>query len=516
EAGRAGRDGKPARAVLIYATQDRALQEWFIECDLTTADDLRALYRALGSQPREGLRITSEDLSLATGFHQVKVKLGLAQLEIGGAIERLGDEGAVMLVRVNRWDEAVMRKVVADKESRSRFRLEQLDHMVAYAESNSCRRRILLSHFGDESKPDAAECCDNCRPAESVTRGVAPDSSSEVALVILDTLRTLRWEVGQGKLAALLKGSHLQELRQFGYDRHPSYGKLADVSVDGIKDLIRQLIAGGYVKAVGGNLPVLRLAPKGEAAVEAGSAIRLTLPSGPPVRKQSKPVSGDTVEVTARLLAQGLSPARIAAQRGFTEETIYTHLARLIGEGRASVSDVVPTEVASRIRAAISLVNDISALSPIKAIVPDTILYGQIRCVAEAWKLEKGIRFSQPKEPGEKPESKGPVGDDVAAFLRRSHPQPLKGPWHSGWALDLHSRFAGDDWNRSSMGELAYRLKYQGDSSAVGPLVGHILALCRQHPELADVDAIVPMPRSTARPFDPVREVADALGKRLR
>ena len=41
------------------------------------------------------------------------------------------------------------------------------------------------------------------------------------------------------------------------------------------------------------------------------------------------------------------------------------------------------------------------------------------------------------------------------------------------------------------------------------------LALCAEHPELADVEAIVPVPPSTPRPFDPVSVLAEELGRRL-
>ncbi len=47
EAGRAGRDGLPARAVLLYSPKDRALQEWFIENDAPAANEVRVLYDAI-------------------------------------------------------------------------------------------------------------------------------------------------------------------------------------------------------------------------------------------------------------------------------------------------------------------------------------------------------------------------------------------------------------------------------------------------------------------------------------
>jgi phosphoribosylpyrophosphate synthetase len=105
-----------------------------------------------------------------------------------------------------------------------------------------------------------------------------------------------------------------------------------------------------------------------------------------------------------------------------------------------------------------------------------------------------------------------PAEDQIAAFLARSHPRPLTGPWNIGWALDFHSRFSGADWDRSQIGELAFRLKYRQDQTALPDLVKHLLAFCADHPVLTDVDALVPVPPSTPRAFDPVGALADALG----
>ena len=64
-------------------------------------------------------------------------------------------------------------------------------------------------------------------------------------------------------------------------------------------------------------------------------------------------------------------------------------------------------------------------------------------------------------------------------------------------------------------GELAFRLKYQSDLSALPPLVEQAAALVAEHPALADVDAVVPVPPSVPRSADPVSAFANALGGRL-
>jgi ATP-dependent DNA helicase RecQ len=84
-----------------------------------------------------------------------------------------------------------------------------------------------------------------------------------------------------------------------------------------------------------------------------------------------------------------------------------------------------------------------------------------------------------------------------------------------GWALGFHSRFSGADWQRSDIGELAYRLKYQGDISTLPAIVEQAASLLAEHPEFALVDAIVPVPPSTPRDQDPVCCFAQALSQQM-
>ena len=76
EAGRAGRDGLPARATLLYATRDAMLQEHFIETSSPTEDQLRQVHRAL--QNDEGL--SSDEIVQRTGLKEPVVRVAIEQL----------------------------------------------------------------------------------------------------------------------------------------------------------------------------------------------------------------------------------------------------------------------------------------------------------------------------------------------------------------------------------------------------------------------------------------------------
>jgi competence protein ComFC len=98
---------------------------------------------------------------------------------------------------------------------------------------------------------------------------------------------------------------------------------------------------------------------------------------------------------------------------------------------------------------------------------------------------------------------------------------PLQGNWKIGLAYDVHtlsSTYIGPDesgrdrWEnvRSEMGELVYRLKYQRDKDALTKIV----ALLDQVKGIEKFDYLVPIPPTDAtRPFQPVKEIALALGQ---
>lgn len=518
EAGRAGRDGEPARAVLLYSPKDRALQEWFINNDAPTAGNLRKLYDAL---PRgEGdAWVSLGDLSLASGLPEVKIRVGIAQLEEIGALAHLGDDGPRLLLRRGAWNAAAAQAVGADVDQRRQQREAQLETMIAYAEANTCRRRIILDHFGDRGSAEAAVCCDNCQAA-AARAGAAPGDldalsrAERAALIILDTVRRLAWGAGRKKLAQTLGGSQARAMSAVGYDQNLYYGRLAVFKIREVERMIDQLTGMGYLKLVGGEQPVLRLTPQGQAAIKERAAINLRLPrlvdDHKVARKQRERQAGDTVALTAQMFAQGLSPAHIAGQRGLTESTIYNHLAQLIGRGEVALEAVVPAKTIGLVQSAIARLGLDQGLAAVRLSLPQPVSYDEIRCVVTAWRRERG----EPIKP-DRPAKAPPTGDAVADFLARPHPRPLPGPWQEGWSLGFHSGFGGSDWKRSQVGDLAYRLKYEGDAEAVQPLVDVAAALCREHPALANVDAIVPIPPSVQRAADPVSLFSAGLAARL-
>jgi ATP-dependent DNA helicase RecQ len=399
EAGRAGRDGLPSKAVLLYSPEDRALQEYFIASSVVSIEDLRLIYDyAKHTVDVQGF-ITIDDICALSGLPQTKVRVGLSQLERAGMLEHLGDEGLRMRVKLTGWKASETEAIAQKFRLHQEHRQKQLSAMIKYAESNNCRRKILLKYFGDPGEAEAEACCDNCRVNETAPSEVNPDVSTlehseRAALIILDTVRRMKIHVGREKIAQILKGSKAKDILRYGYDKNTYYSRLAVFQQNEIEAMVDQLLEIGTLKVIGGKYPVVCLTPKGENAIKNKTAVPLKLPreySDQAIqRKKAERQAGGTLEYTAELLAQGLSVDQVAGQRGLNINTIYNHCAKLIAAQQLRLEEIVPPEIILEIENAICQVGSVEYLYPIKIALPEEVDYNIIRCVVENWKLNEG------------------------------------------------------------------------------------------------------------------------------
>ncbi len=505
EVGRAGRDGCPARGVLLYSTEDRALQEWFIENDAPKPEQTLALYRTL---PRGVTRVSSLDLQRESGMNDTRLKLALRQLEIAGAVQRLGDERGAMILQVANLARVDLTAGAAEVERFRDLKRRKLAQMIRYAETNACRRRFILGYFGDRGPADAPDCCDNHLATTLAPTRAATTEHESIALTILGCIGAVNGRLGRSGVSKILTGSRAKDIVRF--DRSPFYGKLANYKRQQLDALVLELIQKRYVKIIGGEYPVVTLTPLGANALKTRAAIALNVPT---VTRSLEAAHAErklgTVEFTRQLLERGMSPAAIAQARNLTLGTIYEHLGQSIEQGRVSIDAVIPRDLQAQIRAAMSQA-DAPGLTAVKMLLPETISYGELRCVRAAIEREqKGL----PALPVSDDESDALPDDAITRFLSSARPKPLRGPWNVGFALDFNSKFAGARWGRTELGEWIYRFKYGGEQIVVDYLAARLAEFIRAHAEMR-ADWIVPIPSTQKeRPYDPVPLLARALGK---
>lgn len=154
EVGRAGRDGKPARALLFYASSDLGVRRFFGGATHLDADDVAQVAEALS---RINGALNEEELAqlMSSSLSAAKIHAALHRLEEMGALKEKND-GTLELLRQITPDEA-LNAAQAQERHRS-FAKSRLEMLQSYAEMQKCRREFLLNYFGEAF----SEPCGNC------------------------------------------------------------------------------------------------------------------------------------------------------------------------------------------------------------------------------------------------------------------------------------------------------------------------------------------------------------------
>jgi ATP-dependent DNA helicase RecQ len=161
EAGRAGRDGQPARCSLLVVRGDKAVQQFFVAGRYPTGGDALALLQALREPPPDGEGWTLALLQgrLARPRNKLQVALGLLRRQ--KVVEVQGD-GTVRLARRQLTPQEIESLMQAYGDKRDADR-EGLERMVFYAQTGQCRWRVLLEHLDGAAPFERCDHCDNCR-----------------------------------------------------------------------------------------------------------------------------------------------------------------------------------------------------------------------------------------------------------------------------------------------------------------------------------------------------------------
>ncbi len=202
EVGRAGRDGKPARALLFYAPSDLGVRRFFGGATHLEADDVAQVAEALS---RINGALNEEELAEIMNLPAAKVHAALHRLEEIGAL-RENNDGTLELLRQISPEEAASAAQSQDKfRSFAKSRLEMLQR---YAELHKCRREFILNYFGEGSNEPCGNC-DVCFSQQSATkkaphkkkRGASqtellPSTSSDAPFPLGARVRHAEWGSG--------------------------------------------------------------------------------------------------------------------------------------------------------------------------------------------------------------------------------------------------------------------------------------------------------------------------------
>jgi ATP-dependent DNA helicase RecQ len=292
EAGRAGRDGHPARCLLFASARDKGLHVFFIERSTVEEPALKAVARALtgadaaaDGPAMAGTQATRFDVPVArlaalAGCDEEVVRAIVGHLARIGVVQPSPSAPDRVLGRVTgAWDGRALALCKSAAQEGTRARWRQYRAVWSWVEGSTCRRAGILRHFGD-SRPGAPDgpCCDICDPdlappppAAMAPRRAGgprqlahrPAAGGDIAALdeaIVEVVGLARPALGRTRAVEVLRGGRSKVLLKHGWDGLPHYGTFGHLSGPSVLARVDALLDAGALKSSGGHYPVLEAA----------------------------------------------------------------------------------------------------------------------------------------------------------------------------------------------------------------------------------------------------------------
>jgi ATP-dependent DNA helicase RecQ len=127
---------------------------------------------------------------------------------------------------------------------------KQLESIVSFAQSRTCRRSVLLAHFGEISEiiepKDAENCCDICASGDNI-ESIKTDVTIPVQKLLSAILRTGE-KFGATYVIDVLLGSRQKRILDYGHQNLSVFGIGTEYSKQDWHELVRLLIEEGFLK----------------------------------------------------------------------------------------------------------------------------------------------------------------------------------------------------------------------------------------------------------------------------
>lgn len=176
-----------------------------------------------------------------------------------GRAGRDGLEGKCVLYYSHK-DVAKLEHLMRDKPlSEREVGAQLINETVAYAESGVCRRKVLMSYFGEEYTIKNCGECDNClHPKEEV-------EAKDNAVKVLKAIRALDERFATDYTVNILTGRLTPNITMFRHEGIPEFGIGKDEPDHYWSSLIRQMLLAGFLSKEIEDYGVLKITKAGES-----------------------------------------------------------------------------------------------------------------------------------------------------------------------------------------------------------------------------------------------------------
>lgn len=218
------------------------------------ASDREQVQRAF---QRDNIQVVVATIAFGMGINKSNVRF-VAHFDLSKSIEayyqetgRAGrdDLPAEAVLFYEPADYAWLQKMLLEKPDNAQRQIEQhkLEAIGEFAESQTCRRLVLLNYFG-ENQQTPCNNCDICLDPPKKYNGLID------AQKILSTIYRLEQRFGVQYVIAVLRGLNNQKIRDNGHNELSVYGIGKEKSKEYWQSVIRQLIHLGLIRQVVGDV----------------------------------------------------------------------------------------------------------------------------------------------------------------------------------------------------------------------------------------------------------------------
>lgn len=188
-----------------------------------------------------------------------------------GRAGRDGLEGKCVLYYSHK-DVSKLEHLMRDKPlSEREVGAQLIGETVAYAESGVCRRKVLMSYFGEEYEKENCGECDNCKhPKEKV-------EAKEEATIALKAIKALDERFATEYVVQILIGRLTPQIQMFRHDGLDIFASGNDKDALFWNSLIRQLILEGMLVKDIEEYGVLKFTKKAEAFLKKPKSFKVIL-----------------------------------------------------------------------------------------------------------------------------------------------------------------------------------------------------------------------------------------------